>query len=143
MSESLYAKYGGEKTVSALVQDFYRRILETESLVPYFADLDMSKLMDHQTKFLSMALGGPSEYTGRQLKEAHSKLDVTEGAFGEVATILQETLEDAGVLAEDVAAIMGIVGGTKGDIVAETSNDSATTEAVAPSDGQDDQEKSA
>ena len=46
-------------------------------------------------------------------------LSITEEAFGEVARILQETLEDGGVEDEDVATIMGVVAGTAHDIISK------------------------
>ena len=117
MAESLHDKYGGFATISKVVQAFYTRVLETESVRHYFERIDMAKLLDHQTKFLCMALGGPNNYDGRGLKKAHTKLDITKGAFGEVAEILAETLEDAGVEEADVATVIAIVAGAEPDVV--------------------------
>jgi hemoglobin len=55
---TLYDKYGGFATVNKLVQALYVKIVESEILAPYFDDIDMQKLMDHQTKFFSGILGG-------------------------------------------------------------------------------------
>ncbi len=119
MSSSLYDKYGGFATVSNLVHDFYDRIGQTPELDSYFEGVNMSRLISHQTKFLCMALGGPADYTGRQLSAAHKSLSITPAHFDLVAEILQETLEDGGVEEDDINAIMGIVGSTKEDIVAK------------------------
>lgn len=118
--ESLYDKYGGFATVSTLVHKFYEKINATPDLEPYFENTDMERLIDHQTKFLCMVLGGPNEYKGRELKAAHKNLRITTPHFGIVADILQETLEEGGVEDKDVATIMGVVGGTKDDIVNES-----------------------
>jgi len=77
----------------------------------------MERLIDHQTKFIAHVLGGPAEYTGRELGAAHARLKTTGEAFAEVAAILQETLEDAGMEPADVAAVMGIVAGARGNVV--------------------------
>ena len=79
----------------------------------------MAALIDHQTKFISHALGGPAHYTGRTLEVGHQHLKITHDHFDEVAEILQDTLEDAGMSAEDVEAVMGIVGSTRSAIVHE------------------------
>ena len=117
MAENLYNKYGGFATVSHLVQNFYGKVLASQSLKPYFNGIDMPKLMKHQTAFLCSVLGGPASYDGQTLAAAHKNLKITAAAFGEVAELLQETLEDANVSDEDVKAIIGIVATTQNDIV--------------------------
>jgi hemoglobin len=119
---TLYDKYGGFATVNKLVQVFYRKVSESENLAPYFEGVDIQKLMDHQTKFFSGILGGPVEYTGRELKGVHAKMGITEDAFSEVTELLEETLEDMSVENADIEVIMEIVGGVKSDIVTVTSD---------------------
>ena len=73
--------------------------------------------MDHQVKFLSQALGGPEQYTGRAMSAAHTGLKISEEAFVEVAKTVQMVMEDNGVEDDDVAHIMSILASLKGDIV--------------------------
>jgi hemoglobin len=120
---TLYDKYGGFATVNKMVQSFYKKIAESENLTLYFEGVDMQRLMDHQTKFFSGIMGGPVEYTGRQLKGVHACLGITEDAFSEVTELLEETLEDMGVEDADVETIMEIVDGAKSDIVTKTNDD--------------------
>jgi hemoglobin len=118
--KTLYDKYGGFATVNKMVQTFYGKIAESENLAPYFKGTDMQKLMDHQTKFFSGIMGGPVEYTGRELKGAHARLGITEEAFSEVTELFEETLEDMGIEDADIETIMEIVNGAKSDIVTRT-----------------------
>ena len=117
MSASLFEKYGGFATVSKIVREFYRQVLQSPNLKPYFQGVDMERLMDHQTKLIAHVMGGPAEYDGRELGVAHARLKVTGAAFAEVAEILQETLEDAGMSAEDVASVMAVVAGARDSVV--------------------------
>ena len=117
MAQSLYDKYGGFPTISALVHKFYDKLLNSPTLENYFRGANMERLMDHQTKFLCMVLGGPNNYTGRELGAAHGHLNITPGAFGEVAQHLKTTLEEGGVSAEDVGTILGVVASTQSAIV--------------------------
>lgn len=119
---TLYDKYRGFATVNKLVQAFYSKVAESENLASYFEDIDMQKLMDHQTKFFSGILGGPVEYTGRQLKGVHARMGITEEAFSEIAELLEEALEDMNIEDADVETIMEIVNGVKSDIVTVTSD---------------------
>jgi len=62
MSEtSLYDKFGGEEVISKVVDEFYVRVLADESIHSFFAHTDMERQRMHQTKFISFALGGPSQ----------------------------------------------------------------------------------
>lgn len=115
--QPLFDKYGGFATVSKIVREFYKAVLQSPTLRPYFEGANMERIIDHQTKFLAHVLGGPAEYTGRELGAAHQSLRITGAAFDEVAEILQETIEDAGMEAEDVAKVMAIVAGARGSIV--------------------------
>jgi hemoglobin len=101
-----------------LVRKFYDRVLASKSLEPYFAGVDMERLIDHQVKFLCMVLGGPNNYSGRALEAAHRHLKITPAAFSEVAAHLGATLAECGVESQDIDAILGVVAGTKKDIVA-------------------------
>lgn len=114
---TLFEKYGGFTTVSNIVRQFYKDLTSSPNLRPYFEHINMESLIDHQTKFISHALGGPAEYTGRTLAKSHKGLSITNAHFDEVADILQDVLEDAGVEAEDVTAIMGVISSTRSAIV--------------------------
>lgn len=117
-TQTLFEKYGGYETVSKLVSAFYEKVLADDELAPYFDNVDMERLMAHQTNFIGMVLGGPAnQYTGRDLKSAHQSLKITSHHFGLVAGHLQSTLIECGVESQDVATILGIVGSTRADIV--------------------------
>lgn len=117
MTETLYEKYGGTTAISKIVHEFYQRISETPELDKYFSSVDLGNLIDHQIRFLSHALGGPDQYEGRSLKEAHISYHITGNDFSMVAGILKETLSDMGVAPADVETIMATVGSVRSDIV--------------------------
>lgn len=115
--ESLYEKYGGFATISAIVHDFYERVLDSEPLARFFVGVDMERLVEHQTAFFCKILSGPDNYTGRSLRGAHRGLGIDDQAFDEVATILGECLEDAGVEAADIATIGSVLESIRADVV--------------------------
>lgn len=117
MLQSLYEKYGGFATISAIVHDFYDKVLESPRLGPWFDGIDMPRLIDHQTKFLCSILGGTEQYTGRQLAAAHKSLKITGEGFDEVAALLTEALEDAGMEDDDIESVINVVASVKDDIV--------------------------
>ncbi len=64
---SLYERLGGEAAITACVGMFYDRIMGDPKLSPFFDDLDMDKQINKQIAFMTMAFGGPHEYSGRDL----------------------------------------------------------------------------
>jgi len=118
MAQTLYDKYGGFPTVSVVVRAFYAKVLASELLQPYFANVEMSRLIDHQVKFFCKIMEGPDNYNGRALRAAHAHLKITDAAFDEVASLLAKTLHESGVEEKDVGTMMGVVEGVRGDIVA-------------------------
>lgn len=114
---TLFEQYGGFAKVSRIVSSFYDRVLESQILQPYFTNVDMRRLIDHQTKFLAQAMGGPASYTNQQLERVHRHLQINAAAFEEMHTLLRETLEDFGVEAGDIESVIDEIVNRRGLIV--------------------------
>ena len=117
MADTLYDKYGGFAAISRVVMDFYDRLLDSESVGDYFDNVDMKRLIDHQTKFIAYLLGGPADYTGERLEQLHSHLKIGGADFDEMKEILDGTLEDHGFEEGDRKAVMGEIEARRGLIV--------------------------
>lgn len=117
MSQSLFDKYGGFNTFTAVVSSFYQKVLDSNELEYYFRNVNIDSLMAHQTNFISRALGGPDAYEGQDLRQAHINLDITIPHFQEVAELLGEALEEAGVAAEDIDSIITLVGSLQDQVI--------------------------
>lgn len=115
--QTLFEKYGGIATISSIVRQFYKEVQASPTLQPYFRHVNMERLIDHQTLFISTLLGGPVQYSGSDMRIAHAQHHISLPAFAEVADILQGVLEDAGVEPEDVATVMGVIARFEKDIV--------------------------
>ena len=88
---------------------FYDAILDHDELGPYFDDVDMKALIDHQTKFMSSVLGGPASFNDAQLRNAHSDLSIPGAHFDAMKVVLGETLSEHGFDAADVGFVLGEV----------------------------------
>ncbi|MCJ8318340.1 MAG: group 1 truncated hemoglobin [Colwellia sp.] len=120
MSESLFDKIGGEGAVDAAVDIFYRKVLNDDSIAHFFDDTDMDGQIAKQKSFLTMAFGGPNEYTGTDMRKAHAPLvekGLNESHFGAVAGHLQATLQELGVPEELTNEVMAIAGSTHDDVL--------------------------
>jgi hemoglobin len=117
MSHSLYEHYGGFAKVSRMVMRFYDKVLDSDVLGPYFDGVDMRRLVDHQTRFVTYLMGGPASYTDEMLRQIHARLDVDDGAFDELAATFRVTLEEFELAPEHVDQLVGEVTSRRGLIV--------------------------
>lgn len=106
MSVNLFQKYGGFAAISKVVMAFYDRVLESDAIGEYFDGIDMRRLVDHQTKFISSIMGGPASYTDDALRQAHAHLGIDRKAFEEMARLLEATLRQADFDPGDVERII-------------------------------------
>lgn len=116
--QSDYARVGGGKAVAAVVDRFYQLVLNDPRLEHFFTDTDLPSLKRHQALLISQVMGGPAEYDGRQLSEAHAGMDITADHFNAVAEHLVTALTEHGVPPEIVDRVVCAVGATQPDIVA-------------------------
>ena len=70
---SLYDQLGGEAAVNAAVDIFYRKVLSDYRINRFFDSSDMEKQAAKQRAFLTMAFGGPNNYTGTDMRTAHAR----------------------------------------------------------------------
>jgi len=117
---TLFEKLGGEAAVNAAVDIFYRKVLADASISHFFDTTDMAAQHAKQKSFLTMAFGGPNNYTGKDMRAAHAPLvekGLNESHFNAVAGHLQATLEELKVPADLIGEVMGIAGGTIDDVL--------------------------
>lgn len=106
MEQTLFNKYGGFARVSRIVLELYGRLLEDDDLGPFFEDVEMARVVDHQTKFVAALLGGPASYTDEQIRRMHAHLEIRAVHFETLKAILAATLADHAMEPADVAAVV-------------------------------------
>lgn len=120
MTTSLYERLGGEAAVNAAVDIFYRKVLADPSISDFFDTTDMDEQRNKQKAFLSMAFGGPKEYSGKDMREAHAPLvekGLDDSHFDAVAGHLDATLRELGVADDLIGEAMAIAAGTRDDVL--------------------------
>lgn len=108
---NLYEKIGGEAAVDAAVDIFYRKVLLDNRINEFFDDVDMDDQIKKQKAFLSFAFGGPNQYTGLNMKEAHEKLvkkGMNDTHVDVVVELLGRTLKELGVPDDQISEVAAI-----------------------------------
>lgn len=114
---TLLQQLGGQAGLDALVGAFYFNVLNDDRVAHFFAGADVDAVRYHQRRFLATALGGPNQYRGRSLRDAHRHLVEEHGLngshFDAIIEILATTLDDfghRGALAQTVVARVAAMG---------------------------------
>ena len=95
--DTLYDRIGGAAVIDTLIPAFYSRVLADPDLAPFFRHARLETLHGMQREFFTMALGGPTEYTGQSLSQAHHGRGITTAHFSRFVSHLLETLEAVGL----------------------------------------------
>ncbi len=114
---TLYERLGGAAAVNAAVDIFYDKVLADDRIKDFFEGLDMAAQAQKQKAFLTMVFGGPSEYTGKDMRAAHAHLGLKEEHFNAVVEDLAATLTELGVGEDDIGEVAKIAMSVKGDVL--------------------------
>jgi len=117
---ALFQEIGGEAAVNAAVDIFYRKVLKDDRIKRFFDDVDMEKQAAKQKAFLTMAFGGPHNYTHRDMRTAHAALvqrGLNDSHFDAVMEHLGATLTELKVPAHLIAQAAAIAEGTRSDVL--------------------------
>lgn len=120
MSDSLYERIGGDSAVNAAVELFYKKVRDDERIGEFFNGVDIDRLARKQKAFLTYAFGGPSEYTGQTLREAHANLvrkGLDDSHFDAVLQNLGDTLRELGVSEELIKEAAAVAESTRDDVL--------------------------
>jgi hemoglobin len=120
MSDTLYDKIGGETAVDAAVDIFYRKVLSDDRINSFFETVDMDKQAAKQKAFLTMAFGGPNNYSGEDMRNGHAHLverGLNESHFDAVMEHLGATLTELNVPGELIAQAAAIAESTRNDVL--------------------------
>ena len=117
---SLYNRIGGQTAVEQAVEIFYRRVLEDDRINAFFDGVDMEQQINKQKGFLTMAFGGPNEYTGKDLRAGHKHLvarGLNDSHVDAVIENLGETLRSLGVDNNDIQQVADIANSVRDDVL--------------------------
>src|SRR5512134_488156 len=95
VQQSLYDQLGGQEAVNTAVDIFYRKVLRDSRINRFFDGIDMDRQIAKQKAFLTMVLGGPANYTGKDMRAGHAhlvKVGLDDSHVDAVIELLGQTL---------------------------------------------------
>ena len=117
---TLYDRITRHASVDSLVESFYRKVLSDTRIERFFDDADMDRQMAKQKAFLTMAFGGPNQYTGKDMRSGHAHLlqkGLQDTHVDAVVELLGLTLREHGVEEADIREVASIAESVRGDVL--------------------------
>lgn len=117
---TLYERLGGAKAIDEAVEVFYRKMLTDERVNYFFDNTDMDKQIAKQKGFLTMVFGGPSNYTGTDMRTGHKHLiekGLNDTHVNIVIEHLGSTLRELGAAEEDIVKVAAIANSARDDVL--------------------------
>ena len=120
---TLYERLGGVYAIAVVVDDFIDRVMADPRLnANPKVDEAHHKVPPAGFKYLvteqvCWATGGPQQYTGRNMRDSHSHLDITPAEWEAFLDDFHQTLDKFAVPAAERQELLAIVQSTRGDIV--------------------------
>ncbi|MFC6635453.1 group I truncated hemoglobin [Microbulbifer taiwanensis] len=122
-SDSLYQRLGGLVPISVVVSDFVDLLVSNPQInrnpaVAAARERAPAPYLKFQvTAQVCEVTGGPCKYTGRNMKESHAQLNITEAEWQRMIALLKQVLGKHRVPARESGEILEIINSTKADIV--------------------------
>ena len=90
---SLYQQLGEREGIANVVEDQLYLIVEDERINQQFKGMDVAQFHRNLTDQLCELSGGPCAYTGREMRELHSDMAITDTQFNALAENLILAME--------------------------------------------------
>ena len=115
--KTLYEAMGGEPALRSAVEHF-ADLVQTDDRINFtFAEADMSKFKKLIFEQLCNLSGGPCQYTGRNMRTSHAKLNINNAEFNSLAEDLYMALDRAGIPYRLQNKLMALLAPMQHDIV--------------------------
>ncbi len=121
--KSLYERLGGLTAISLVVSDFVDVFIQDQLIMSNPAvkerkTPDAAPYVKYQiTTLVCQETGGPCQYTGLDMREAHKGLNVSDAEWNRMVEIFAATLEKHNVPEKETQELFSILGPSKDDIV--------------------------
>lgn len=121
-SLSLFQRLGGSSGISALVDDIVAEHMDNPVVrarfQPYLDTPDkLSAIKRHTCAFLEAGSGGPQQYSGRTMREAHRGMNINATEYVAVLDDILTALRKHGIDEQTQRDVLAIAYSLKGDIV--------------------------
>jgi hemoglobin len=119
-TSTLYDQLGGAAAVNAAVEIFYGKVMDDVRINHFFKRVNMQRQIAKQKAFLTTAFGGPSHYTGKDMRRGHARvvaMGLNDGHFDIVVDLLRQTLSELKVPTPLIDQVETIAQNVRNDVL--------------------------
>jgi hemoglobin len=133
-ARTLYDRIGGAERIAAIVDDMTERVIadprvnferrnvkknwiggEVDTWSPTTENVERFK--SRMVEFLSLAAGGPTEYSGASMKEVHDDMHITNNEFDAMIGDIKASMDKLGIGRTEQRDLLAIIETTRKQIV--------------------------
>jgi hemoglobin len=119
--KSLYERLGGHTAIVSVVDDLVDFVVADDKIRPehkkHFKEGDVAGLKQKLVNQIGEATGGPERYTGKNMKDAHRGLGITDADFDALVSDLVKAMDKNKVPAKEQEELKAKLAPMRGDIV--------------------------
>lgn len=114
---SLYQRLGGKDALIAVVNELWTVVAADTRINARFAHTKPEAFGAQLVDFLCQASGGPCKYLGKDMKTAHTGMQLNGADFNALAEDTVKALDKFKVPSDEKNEVMNLLGSLKGDII--------------------------
>jgi hemoglobin len=119
---ALFTRLGGVPAITAVIDEFLNIVVADNRINGFFTDVvasppRLAALRQNLIDLVCVASGGTCQYKGRDMRTTHKGLMISDVEFDALVQDLVKALDKFNVPLEEKAALVGVLGPLRGDIV--------------------------
>jgi hemoglobin len=117
--QPLYERLGGYDRIHEFIAEVVRLHFENEALDRIMVGVDGEKLAKNVADFTAAGTGGPNNYSGRSMPEAHAHLELTDADFLQAGGDIVKAMQTMGYGQNEIDEFVCILVSLKDQVVFE------------------------
>jgi hemoglobin len=117
----LYERLGKETGITKVVDDLVAAIIKNDKIRPvhkkHFQQGDVAGLKRKLIDQIGEATGGPQKYTGKNMKDAHKGMGITDADFDALVASIKKALDENKVGTKEQDELFALIGPMRKDVV--------------------------
>jgi len=115
--KNLYERLVGKPALTAVVNELWAQVAADARINARFARTNPAVFGSQLVDFLCQASGGPCKYQGKDMKTAHTGMQLSDAEFNALAEDTVKALYKFKVPVREKDEVIGLLASLKGDIV--------------------------